>query len=279
MHFCFRTMLSSIRTRKLGCSHCGKDDFADTRPSTILRHENVCLSNPTRRLLTLPSGRSYQQLTRIRIHGIPMKCIGWPSPAVCTQAFDATQFPLARGVPSNTYAVVLIDPPFAYNRSVGSGVAANHYETLTDTQLGDLPLFDMTTRNAMLFFWCSGPTMNRAIALCARWGFVYKTVAFVWVKTNKTGKPQPIGLGSYTLPGTEMVLLATKGKAAPMVVKRVPQVVFSRRGKHSEKPEEFRTLIDAMTGNDTRVKKIELFSRRGADSSWSAWGDQLENCF
>jgi N6-adenosine-specific RNA methylase IME4 len=161
---------------------------------------------------------------------------------------------------------------------VGLGVAANHYETLTDTQLGDLPLSDMTTRNAMLFLWCSGPTMNRAIALCARWGFVYKTVAFVWVKTNKTGKPQPIGLGSYTLPGTEMVLLATKGKAAPMVVKRVPQVVFSRRGKHSEKPEEFRTLIDAMTGNDTRVKKIELFSRRGADSSWSVWGDQLD-CF
>jgi N6-adenosine-specific RNA methylase IME4 len=183
------------------------------------------------------------------------------------------------GLPSKTYSVLLIDPPFGYSRSVGKGVAANHYQTLTDTDIGKLPLYRIAATNALLFFWCSGPTINRAIELCQTWGFVYKTIAFVWVKTNVAGEPQPMGLGSYTLPGVELVLLATKGRGAPLVVKRVPQVVTGRRGAHSEKPAAFRTIIDKMTGNDRRVKKIELFSRARSDDNWSAWGDQLDKQF
>jgi site-specific DNA-methyltransferase (adenine-specific) len=180
------------------------------------------------------------------------------------------------GLPSSTYSVLLIDPPFKYNRGSGSGVAQNHYDVLTDEQLGALPLFRVAAKNAMLLLWCSGPTLNRAIELCRIWGFTYKTIAFVWVKTNKAGNSQPMGLGSYTLPGTELVLLATKGRAAPLVIKRVPQVVFGRRGAHSEKPAVFREIINKMTGRDRRVKKIELFSRAPADNDWTAWGDQLE---
>lgn len=84
-----------------------------------------------------------------------------------------------------------------------------------------------------------------------------------------------MGLGSYTLPGVELLLLATKGHAVPLVVKRVDQVVMGRRGAHSQKPFKFRDIINEMTGRDPRVRKIELFSRNKADENWSAWGDQI----
>jgi N6-adenosine-specific RNA methylase IME4 len=182
---------------------------------------------------------------------------------------------MLRDLPRDTFSVILADPPFSYDRNVGSGIAANHYRTLSDDLLKTLPVKYIATRNAILFLWCSGPTLDRAIALLEHWGFRHKTIGFVWVKTNKRGTPQPMGLGSYTLPGCEIVLLATKGKAAPLVQKRVKQIVMARRGAHSAKPINFRRIIHEMTGNDTRIKKIELFSRHAADREWSVWGDQI----
>jgi N6-adenosine-specific RNA methylase IME4 len=178
-------------------------------------------------------------------------------------------------MPTQQHTAILVDPPFSYERSVGQGVAANHYATMTDAQLAALPVGSLAARDAMLFFWCSGPTISRALWLCSQWGFKYKTMAFVWVKTNRKDAPQSMGLGSYTLPGTEFVLLATKGHAAPLIIKRLDQVVMHRRGGHSEKPAIFRELIDEMTGHDQQLRKIELFSRTPADGSWSAWGDQI----
>lgn len=206
---------------------------------------------------------------------VTVRVVGKRSPRITTRDYDAAQFPGLKGVPANTYSVLLLDPPFRYSRTVGSGVAENHYVTMSDDEIAALPLSEITTRDAMMFLWCSGPTLTRAVHLIETWGFVYKTVAFVWVKTNKAGNPQSMGLGTYTRPGVEMVLLATKGRAAPMVMHRGDQVVTGRRRSHSEKPDEFRDMIDEMTGRDPRVKKIELFSRKTGDASWSSWGNQI----
>ena len=84
-----------------------------------------------------------------------------------------------------------------------------------------------------------------------------------------------MGLGSYTLPGAEYVLLATKGHVAPLIQKRVNQVVLRRRFGHSSKPREFRTIIHDMLGKDPDVKKIELFSRHEPDDDWSVWGNEI----
>jgi N6-adenosine-specific RNA methylase IME4 len=48
-------------------------------------------------------------------------------------------------------------------------------------------------------------------------------------------------------------------------------VISIERGKHSEKPEEFRNLIDRMyiSGN-----KIELFARKKVDK-WDCWGYEI----
>ena len=110
--------------------------------------------------------------------------------------------------------------------------------------------------------WCSGATLDHAIALCSAWGFAYKTVAFVWAKTNLSGAPQSIALGSYTRPGAEFVLLATRGKATSLIAERVDQVFLARRTTHSTKPEHVAEMIERMVDDaKTANEKIELFAR------------------
>jgi len=169
----------------------------------------------------------------------------------------------------------MADPPFRYERRKGHGVADNHYTTMSDDELRSLPVGEKASKTALLLLWCSGPTLPRAVALCKAWGFTYKTVAFVWVKTNKRGEPQSIGLGHYPRPGAEFVLVATKGKGASLIAKRPDQVFAAPRTRHSQKPREMRSMIDAMTGRNRELRKLELFSRTAADTGWSVWGDQV----
>ena len=187
--------------------------------------------------------------------------------------FPSKDFPLLNGMDAGEYSVILADPPFQYSRSTGSGVAENHYHTMRDGSLDDLQVSRLAADSAMLFMWCSGPTMGRAINLCEKWGFKYKTVAFVWVKTGVSGQPQSMGLGSYTRPGAEYLLLAGKGKITRLMVKRPDQVFLSQRRSHSEKPLRVRDMIDTMVGKT--CKKIELFCRTGGEGDWAAWGDEL----
>jgi len=190
-------------------------------------------------------------------------------------SFNATDHPMLRDMPSDTFAVIMADPPFRYKRRKGHGVADNHYTTMSDDELRALPVGEKASKEALLILWCSGPTLPRAVALCKAWGFTYKTVAFVWVKTNKRGEPQSMGLGYYTRPGAEFVLVATKGKGASLIAKRPDQVFTAPRTKHSQKPHEMRSMVDAMTGRNRDLRKLELFSRTAADTRWSVWGDQV----
>jgi N6-adenosine-specific RNA methylase IME4 len=189
-------------------------------------------------------------------------------------SYAASAYPMLQGMPQGLFNAILIDPPFRYARACGSGVAENHYETLSDADLAALPVGALAAQDSMLFLWCSGPTMSRAVALCESWGFNYKTVAFVWIKTKKDGAPHGMGLGSYTRPGAEYVLVAGKGKAASLVTARPNQVFLSPRRAHSEKPLETRAFIDELLAGET-MNKIELFCRSAPDAKWSVWGDQL----
>ena len=191
-----------------------------------------------------------------------------------SKTFSAAEYPLLHGIPQGVYGAILVDPPFRYGRQVGSGVADNHYTTMDEKVMAAMDVKGLSTKNALLFMWCSGPTMHRAIELCEDWGFKYKTVASVWVKTNKSGKPQSMGLGHYTRPGAEYLLVAGRNSGASLVLERPDQVFFAPRRAHSQKPDETRTMIDKMIGDE--VRKIELFSRCGDNPQWDVWGDETD---
>lgn len=286
-----------MRAELYACHFCKKNDFARPIAVTLRRHEKVCVRNPNRKTWrcetcdrTFPhysglakhtKSRAHVERTRTRTESQSGQSAteprATPRLAIPTtkKVFDAALHPDLRGVPRSTFSVILVDPPFEYAKAKGRGVAENHYRTTSDEYLASLPVGALATRDALLFLWCSGATMDHAIALCSAWGFAYKTVALVWVKTDRGGAPRSIALGSYTRPGAEFVLLATRGKGTSLVGERVDQVFFSRRLAHSAKPERVAETIDRLVAGGDDVKKIELFARGPPRDGWVAWGDQV----
>ena len=101
------------------------------------------------------------------------------------------------------------------------------------------------------------------------WGFKYKTVAFTWVKENKS-EGYFTGLGYWTRANPEMCLLATKGKPK-RISKSVRQLVMDKRREHSRKPDRIRNDIVELCGD---LPRIELFARQRVDG-WDNWGNQV----
>lgn len=101
------------------------------------------------------------------------------------------------------------------------------------------------------------------------WGFTYKSIAFQWVKENRSGSGYFFGLGRWTRGNTEPCLLAIKGKPR-RVSAGVSQLVFSPVRRHSQKPDVVRDKIIELMGD---LPRIELFARSGADG-WDCWGNE-----
>jgi N6-adenosine-specific RNA methylase IME4 len=79
-------------------------------------------------------------------------------------------------------------------------------------------------------------------------------------------------LGNYTSVRHEHLFVATKGSGVPDNTTRVDSVqVVERVGRHSEKPEEFRNIIDTLYiyGN-----KLEMFARKQVEG-WEVFGNEL----
>ena len=52
-------------------------------------------------------------------------------------------------------------------------------------ELCALPVSEIAEKDCALFLWATFPQLKEALQLIKAWGFQYKTVAFVWLKTNK----------------------------------------------------------------------------------------------
>lgn len=60
--------------------------------------------------------------------------------------------------------------------------------------------------------WATYPKLKEVLDVIDAWGFKYKTIAFQWIKQNKSGDGLFFGLGRWTRGNSEPCLLATKGK-------------------------------------------------------------------
>ena len=59
--------------------------------------------------------------------------------------------------------------------------------------------------------WATYPKMQEALDLIEAWGFKYKSIAFQWIKQNRSGNGYFFGLGRWTRGNTEPCLIAIKG--------------------------------------------------------------------
>jgi hypothetical protein len=112
------------------------------------------------------------------------------------------------------------------------------------------------------------PRLPDVLHVIGAWGFQYKTVGFVWIKTNASGGLHT-GMGYHTRSNSEFCLLATKGQPK-RVAEDVHQVVMAPVGEHSAKPEEIRRRIERLFAGPY----LELYGRKQAPG-WTVWGNEL----
>ncbi len=173
-------------------------------------------------------------------------------------------------LPDGKYRVIYADPPWSYSDKqavkgafgTGTGAADGHYPTMTLAKLSALPVADLAAKDAVLFLWVTSPLLPDGLKLASDWGFKYKA-SFIWDKVKHN-------MGHYNSVRHEFLLVCTKGSCVPDVAKLFDSVVSVERTNHSEKPEDFRGIIDTLY---THGKRIELFARTKT-KGWERWGNE-----
>lgn len=162
------------------------------------------------------------------------------------------------------YPVIYVDPPWQYEHVVTESRAIeNQYPTMNLDEICNLSVGDIATDDAILFLWATSPLLVQALQVIDAWGFGYRT-CMVWAKDK-------IGMGYFVRQQHELLLIAKRGSPPmPAPANRPSSVVVAPRGKHSEKPERFYEIIEAMY---PELPKVELFQRR-ARVSWVGWGNE-----
>ena len=176
------------------------------------------------------------------------------------------------------YKIVLCDPPWPYTGDPNKMAAAGkHYDLMSMEDLEAMPVKDICHKKAACFMWATGPRLHNAVDLMRSWGFHYRGVAWVWVKTRKDGQIMgPAGVPpTFVKPITEFVLAGSTNKVGrpfPIQTSKMEQVILAPRGKHSEKPSEVHEKIVELSGD---IPRIELFARQAVDG-WVSTGFEID---
>ena len=177
---------------------------------------------------------------------------------------------------------ILADPPWSYVTYSGRGQqrsAERYYDTMTLDAIKALPVEALAADDCELFLWGVWPSLPGALDVIAAWGFEYKTLGFLWLKTTNEGVLEGevvedsdfrMMLGHYTRANCEPVLIATRGRPK-RIDKGVRQLVLAPPGEHSEKPEAVHAGIERLVGGPY----LELFGRR-AVPGWTVWSNEVK---
>lgn len=179
------------------------------------------------------------------------------------------------------YDIILADPPWHFrNYSADApgmihdrGRGANkYYPTMTTDQICQLSV--PAADNAVLFLWSCWPTLPDALRVIEAWGFVYKTLAWTWVKSNPTGWGFWKGMGYYTRANTEPCLLATRGNVKKPANRSVSALIYAPVRAHSRKPDDqYEKIASLYPAGD----RLELFARRPFPG-WDSVGNEINGC-
>lgn len=180
------------------------------------------------------------------------------------------------------YNIIYADPAWSYyNDSTAKkdcttvkGMRRPPYPVMSTESIKELKVSEIAAENAILFIWTTDYHLEKCMQVIKAWGFEYKTVGFVWAKKTKKGTPVCF-MGAYTMKsGTELCLLATKGKDAHKLVKKhnVKSLIEYERMEHSKKPNEVRTRIVELVGD---IPRVELFARQKTEG-WDSIGYDID---
>ena len=177
--------------------------------------------------------------------------------------------------PNKKYKVIYADPPWyfkSYSKKGEGRNATQHYDCMKIENIKNLPVKDISENDSTLLMWVTDPFLKMSFEVIESWGFKYKTVGFVWAKTNKDRIKNYYfkGPGYWTRANPEICILATKGKPK-RVGANVDRLVVAERREHSRKPDRVRNDIVELCGD---LPRIELFARQKFDG-WDCWGNEV----
>lgn len=171
-------------------------------------------------------------------------------------------------LPEGKYRVIYADPPWSYGNS--GAISDNDHYSRVERHYPSMPLADICALNiknmaaddAVLFLWVTAPLLFDADQVIRSWGFKYKS-HFVWDKVKHN-------YGHYNSVRHELLIICTRGSCTPDIATLFDSVQeIERSSTHSEKPDEFRKIIDTLYPHGQR---IELFRRGDAPAGWDVWG-------
>lgn len=169
--------------------------------------------------------------------------------------------------PTGPFGCILADPPWPFRTYGGDDIAptqgAQPYDVMSMDAIKALPVSRAAARDCALLMWVVDSNLPDAMDLGAAWGFDFKTVAFVWAKTDG------IGMGYWTRKQTEQCWLFTRG-SPKRLDKGVPQIIECGRGIHSEKP----WVTHAYAQKLVDGPYLEMFAR-SKQPGWASWGNQV----
>ena len=166
------------------------------------------------------------------------------------------------------YQIIYADPPWEWKTYSDKGrkkTSDKHYPLMSLTDIELLPIKDLVEKDCILFMWIQDAHLENALRIGQKWGFIYKTIAFVWDKQN-------YGMGFWTRKGAEICLLFTKGHPKRLSG-GVRQFISEKATEHSKKPDEVRKRIVQLMGD---IPRIELFARQKTEG-WDVWGNEIKS--
>jgi len=219
------------------------------------------IANRTREMLDLARLEPDEQRRVVAVDGVKE---GRMSVRQAQRTLTARDRQEAPALPTDKFRVIYADPPWSYGNTMPDymGVQDDHYPTMKLREIAELPVRDMAADDAVLFLWVTSPILEESFDVVGAWGFRYKA-SFVWDKVRHV-------MGHYNSVRHELLLVCTRGSCLPDVARLFDSVQSIERGKHSQKPEEFREIIDTIYPYGRR---IELFARRPAEG-WEVWGNE-----
>jgi len=163
------------------------------------------------------------------------------------------------------YRTIIADPPWTPTLNAGhpsyKAGPQRQYRTMTMQEISALRV--PAARQAHLWLWAISQHVDWGYAVARAWGFEPWTV-ITWCKPG-------LGVGRFQC-NTEHVLICRKGSRHGNPFGPTGGTWFTwPRGCHSEKPEEFYRLVEAVSPGPY----LEMFARVRRPG-WDAFGDEVE---